>query len=136
MRAKKHLDPVYIFSKLKAEKAFEYVAQRKPLGPEDRFIKGFQFFYDDTFTVSKVRNVEKKFVDLLSNSGLIQGLSDVDAKYQRLLKKYSGKDFYSHVLVFSKNINLYYFFFCRNVAGSLPYLLFSCEIWMHSMFLK
>lgn len=85
------LDPVYIFSKMKLEGAFLLVAHRKPLGPEDRFIKNSEIYYNDTFSLSKVRNVERKFTELLSESELYKEISATDTEYQKLLKKYSGR---------------------------------------------
>lgn len=91
MKSRGHLDPVYIFSKMKVEQAFVFVAQRKPLGPEDRFIKSFEIFYNDTFSLTKVRKVEQNFAELISESQLVKELSKTDSQYQELLKQYSGK---------------------------------------------
>lgn len=91
MKNRGHLDPLYIFSKMKVEEAFVFVAQRKPLGPEDRFIKSFEIYYNDTFSVSKVRNVEQKFTELIAESALVKELSGTNREYEDLLKKYSGK---------------------------------------------
>lgn len=90
MKLHGNLDPVYIFSKMKIEEAFLFVAQRKPLGPEDRFIKSFEIYYDDTFTLTKVRKVEQKYKDLISESDLIKELAGTNQEYESLLKKYAG----------------------------------------------
>lgn len=88
-----HFDPLYIFSKMKIDQAILFVAQRRILGPETRFIKHFDLYYDDTFSVSKVNSVEQKFTELISDSELLKELSKAHCEYADLLKQYSGNHF-------------------------------------------
>lgn len=90
MKSRGCLDPVYIFSKMKIEGAFLFVAQRKVLGPEDRFIKNFEIYYNDTFSVCKVQKVEHKFKELVSESEMLKELTTTNSNYQERLKKYAG----------------------------------------------
>lgn len=78
---------------MKVEGAFLFVAQRKILGPEDRFIKSYEIYYNDTFSVSKVKNVENKFKELISESELLKELKTTNSEYEEKLKKYAGIKF-------------------------------------------
>lgn len=91
MKNRGNYDPVYIFSKMKIDNAFVFVAQRKPLGPEDRFLKNYEIYLNDTFSVTKVRKVEQKFKELVGESQLVDSLSVTNSEYQELMQKYSGK---------------------------------------------
>lgn len=87
---------------MKVEEVFLFVAQRKPLGPEDRFLKSFEIYYNDTFSVSKVSKVEQKFSKLISESELLKELTVTNSEYQELLKKYAGKIY--HIIQFVSNL--------------------------------
>ncbi|VEN58262.1 unnamed protein product [Callosobruchus maculatus] len=84
------LDPVYIFKKMWTERAFLYVAVRRPLGPEDRFVKKQEFYYNDTFSSANTSTSLNKFKDIESLDEL-KKLEETTNEYQRLLKKYSAK---------------------------------------------
>ncbi|XP_056632878.1 snRNA-activating protein complex subunit 1-like isoform X2 [Diorhabda sublineata] len=78
-------------SKMQSEGAFLYVAHRKPLGPEDRFVKDVQMYINDTFTYSKTQSAITKFKDLQDKSGLISEIESTNKEYSELLQKYAGK---------------------------------------------
>lgn len=91
MSSIKQVDVCYIFSKMISERAFLYVAQRKPLGPEDRFVKDVQMYINDTFTYSKTQSAITKFKDLQDKSGLISKVESTNKEYSELLEKYAEK---------------------------------------------
>lgn len=90
MKSEDFLEPAYIFAKMKVENAFLYVAQRKTLGPEDRFVKTFETYYNDTFDSSHVNETLSQFNNLYS-SELVQDLEKTSNEYQELLSQYSSK---------------------------------------------
>lgn len=75
---------------MKLEAAFVYVALRKPLGPEDRFVKTFESYCNDTFGSSKVNATITKF-NSINSSELVQELKKTNTEYEDLLNKYSSK---------------------------------------------
>ncbi|XP_056632877.1 snRNA-activating protein complex subunit 1-like isoform X1 [Diorhabda sublineata] len=91
MSHRQQIDVCYIFSKMQSEGAFLYVAHRKPLGPEDRFVKDVQMYINDTFTYSKTQSAITKFKDLQDKSGLISEIESTNKEYSELLQKYAGK---------------------------------------------
>lgn len=93
MRTINQLDAVYIFNKMKMESVFTYVAFRKPLGPELKFIKDQEAFFDDTFISRTCDRFFNKFGELLS-SPLINELEKVNDEYEDVLKQSSGRLFH------------------------------------------
>lgn len=75
---------------MKLEAAFIYVAQRRPLGPEDRFVKTFESYSNDTFGSSKVNSIITKF-NSISSSPLLQKMYKTNREYEDLLNKYASK---------------------------------------------
>ncbi|CAH1155535.1 unnamed protein product [Phaedon cochleariae] len=102
MSNRDQLDAVYIFAKMKAENVFTYVAQRRQLGPEDRFVKCIQLYYNDTFTSSKTQSSIVKFDEICTSSELVRQLQSTNAEYQEMLKKYS--DVYPGISTFTSTI--------------------------------
>nr|CAI5847345.1 unnamed protein product [Callosobruchus analis] len=84
------LDPVYVFKKMFTDRAFIYVAARRPLGPEDRFVKKQEFYYNDTFASANTSTSLTKFKDIESLDEL-KHLEETTNEYQKLLEKYSEK---------------------------------------------
>nr|CAH7712787.1 unnamed protein product [Callosobruchus chinensis] len=84
------LDSVYIFKKMITDRAFLYVPVMRPLGPEDRFVKKQELYYNDTFASANTNTSLTKFKDIESFDGL-QQLEETTNEYQDLLNKYSDK---------------------------------------------
>nr|XP_023018336.1 uncharacterized protein LOC111507277 [Leptinotarsa decemlineata] len=91
MKSRRELDSVYIFAKMKVEDAFLYVATQTPLGPEDKFVKRWQPYYNDTFTSSNTQSSLAKFHGICKSSDLIDKLKNTNDEYQELLRQYSAK---------------------------------------------
>ncbi|KAG5895501.1 hypothetical protein JTB14_034817 [Gonioctena quinquepunctata] len=92
MKSRRELDSVYIFAKMKVEDAFLYVGLRKQLGPEDRLVKRYQIYYNDTFTSSKTQSSLAKFQEICTSSELVDQLQTTNHEYQESLRKYSAKN--------------------------------------------
>uniref|UniRef100_A0A6P7G5K9 Uncharacterized protein LOC114334005 isoform X1 n=1 Tax=Diabrotica virgifera virgifera TaxID=50390 RepID=A0A6P7G5K9_DIAVI len=89
---KKVYEPVYMFSKLKADEAFTYVCQRKPLGPEDRFVKDFHLYINDTFVASKTSSALTKFKNSFGSTDMLfNKLKETSTEYSQLMHKFAEK---------------------------------------------
>ncbi|XP_072393115.1 uncharacterized protein Pbp45 [Diabrotica undecimpunctata] len=87
---RKVYEPVYMFSKLKADKAFTYVSQRKPLGPEDRFVKDFHMYINDTFISVKTTSSLTKFKNSFGPTDIpFNKLKETCAEYSQLMHKFA-----------------------------------------------
>ncbi|KAJ8965525.1 hypothetical protein NQ314_004066 [Rhamnusium bicolor] len=89
MKARQQNDAVYVFAKMQKDQVFLYTALRKPLGPEDRFVKSFELYY--TFHSYQTESALSKFNQILPNSEIIQGLEKTNKEYQECLRKYAEK---------------------------------------------
>ncbi|KAJ8956263.1 hypothetical protein NQ318_014998 [Aromia moschata] len=91
MKARQQYDALYIFAKMKTDQAFLYTALLKPLGPEARFVKSYELYYDDTFTSSKTESALSHFKGVLSESELVSDLEMTNNEYQEQLRRYAAK---------------------------------------------
>ncbi|CAH2003082.1 unnamed protein product [Acanthoscelides obtectus] len=84
------LDVVFIFRKMLRDQVFLFVATRRPLGPEDRFVKKYEFYYNDTFASANTTTSLNKFKKI-DSCDILEELEVTNNEYEKLLNKYSGK---------------------------------------------
>ncbi|CAH0548849.1 unnamed protein product [Brassicogethes aeneus] len=91
LKAKNELDMPYIFAKLKVNNAFIFVAERKVLGPEERFIKNHDYFIDNTFQDQKSESALKKLQTII-HCEHVDNLKDLQSQYEKELKRFARKN--------------------------------------------
>lgn len=102
MKRRGEFEAVYIFAKMKVVQAFIYTALQRPLGPEDRFVKGYETYLDYAFNSTRREEALIKFNEIFQDGDLMEDLKKTNNEYQELLEKYSGE---------TKNKLLVFFFF-------------------------
>ncbi|XP_060534034.1 snRNA-activating protein complex subunit 1-like [Cylas formicarius] len=86
-KSQNHFEPLYIFAKMKCDKAFLYVAHYKPLKPSNNS-KHSNTTFDDTFQGKGTESSLAKFKDLIQD-GLVKDLGTVCTKYDAAFRKYA-----------------------------------------------
>lgn len=90
MKRQGQYEAVYVFAKMKVDQAFNYTALKKPLGPEDRFVKSYESYLDYAFNCSKNEDTFMKFNEIVRDGDLVKEIEKTNSQYEELMKKYTG----------------------------------------------
>lgn len=87
MERRRQVDPLYIYCKLMADDAFDFVHTRTMLAPDFRHFKENFVMDDNIFDKEEVKNIETALEKLLEN----KDIATVNDEYQNCLSEYIGK---------------------------------------------
>lgn len=98
------LDPVFIYSKMQIDGAFQYCALSQVCSLGAKSLKRFDLSSEEINVKSAKDSVLNKFKNMLENDADLKKLQDIDDEYQRLAQEFNDKN--RKLFVFPSKINL------------------------------